>query len=143
MDLVSMLERDEGRCYIAYPDPLTRSEPWTIGVGHTGPEVHGGLVWNDEQIDAARDADIDEATEGCRENFPWFDALNEPRQAVLVSMAFQMGIHRLLGFVNTLKAIGDGKYGAAADGMRSSVWAHQTPLRAIRLAEQMETGEWV
>ena len=29
----------------------------TIGIGHTGPEVHLGLHWTDEQVKAAFDAD--------------------------------------------------------------------------------------
>lgn len=37
----------------AYPDPGSRDgKPWTIGWGHTGPEVHKGLVWTQEQADA-------------------------------------------------------------------------------------------
>lgn len=49
----------EGREYKAYKDPLSKDGlPITIGIGHTGPEVHLGLVWNDEQIDAAFAADI-------------------------------------------------------------------------------------
>lgn len=31
---------------------------WTIGIGHTGPEVHAGLVWTQEQVDAAFRADL-------------------------------------------------------------------------------------
>jgi lysozyme len=27
----------------AYPDPATGSEPWTIGWGHTGPDIHKGM----------------------------------------------------------------------------------------------------
>lgn len=37
----------------AYPDPGSRDgKPWTIGWGHTGPEVVEGLVWTQEQADA-------------------------------------------------------------------------------------------
>ena len=44
----------EGREYNAYRDPGSKNGlPITIGIGHTGPEVHLGLVWNDEQIDSA------------------------------------------------------------------------------------------
>jgi len=32
--------------------------PWTIGVGHTGPEVHEGLEWTDAQVDAAYASDL-------------------------------------------------------------------------------------
>lgn len=138
-----MLERDEGREHAAYPDPLTRAEPWTIGIGHTGPEVHRGLVWTDAQIDAAFAADVAEATKGCIEQFsPWFQQLNEPRQAVLIAMTFQMGIHRLLAFTNTLAAVRDQHFDLAANGMRASIWAHQTPKRAARMAYQMAQGAW-
>lgn len=38
----------------AYPDPGSKDgKPWTIGWGHTGPEVSKGLVWTQEQADAA------------------------------------------------------------------------------------------
>jgi lysozyme len=38
----------------AYPDPGSKNgEPWTIGWGHTGPEVKPGLVWTQSQADAA------------------------------------------------------------------------------------------
>src|SRR5471030_3220045 len=39
----------------AYLD--TRGIP-TIGIGHTGPEVHMGLVWSDAQIQTAFASDI-------------------------------------------------------------------------------------
>lgn len=43
----------------AYPDPGSKNgEPWTIGWGHTGPEVKRGLVWTQEQADAAFLVDI-------------------------------------------------------------------------------------
>lgn len=49
----------EGREYKAYKDPLSKDGlPITIGIGHTGPEVHMGLVWDDKQIDDAFAADI-------------------------------------------------------------------------------------
>lgn len=31
---------------------------WTIGVGHTGPEVHEGLVWTDAQVEEALAKDL-------------------------------------------------------------------------------------
>lgn len=33
----------EGVRLTAYPDPGTHGAPWTIGVGHTGPEVKPGM----------------------------------------------------------------------------------------------------
>lgn len=38
---------------VAYPDPGSKDgKPWTIGWGHTGPEVVKGLRWTQEQADA-------------------------------------------------------------------------------------------
>jgi lysozyme len=49
------LEQREGIRTQAYQD--TRGI-WTIGVGHTGPEVHAGLVWSAQQVSDALAADI-------------------------------------------------------------------------------------
>lgn len=44
---------------VAYPDPGSKDgKPWTIGWGHTGPEVVKGLVWTQAQADAAFVVDI-------------------------------------------------------------------------------------
>jgi lysozyme len=140
--LKAQLTSFEGRKNVAYPDPLTGGAPWTIGIGHTGPEVHEGLVWTDEQVDAAFALDCIEAEAECQQHFPWFNLLNEPRQAVLIGMCFQMGSARVFKFTNTLAAMRDGRFADAADGMCMSQWAKQTPSRATKLARQMHTGEW-
>lgn len=142
MNLRDQLIGFEGWVNTAYPDPLTHAEPFTIGVGHTGPEVHQGLTWGDTLISDTLDADIATATQECKESFPWFDQLNEPRQAVLIGAVFQMGLSRLLKFVHMLADIRDQRWPNAAEELRSSVWATQTPKRTIRLAHQLETGEW-
>ena len=69
-------------------------------------------------------------------------ACGESRQAVLVSMAYQMGVSGLSGFRNTLKAVADGQWADAAKGMLDSKWARQTPARANRHANQMLSGVW-
>lgn len=47
------ITKDAENCrLVAYPDPGTGAAPWTIGWGHTGPEVHPGLVWTQAQADA-------------------------------------------------------------------------------------------
>lgn len=44
----------------AYPDPGSGGDPWTIGWGHTGPEVVPGLAWTQEQCDAAFTSNLEE-----------------------------------------------------------------------------------
>lgn len=43
----------------AYPDPATGGDPWTIGVGHTGPDVYPGLVIDEAQADELLRQDIE------------------------------------------------------------------------------------
>jgi lysozyme len=160
------IAREEGRVATAYPDPLSPlgracareglsparwaavpeaadlcGAPWTIGVGHTGPEVRRGLAWTDAQIDAALAADLARATDALDRRLPWWRRLCDERQDVLVQMAFQMGADRLLGFRQALAALREGAFDAAADAVLDSAWARtQTPRRAARLAQQLRTG---
>lgn len=67
---------------------------------------------------------------------------NSPRLAVLLSMAHQMGLAGLLGFIQTLKFIQMQAWSNVRQNMLKSLWAQQTPQRAARHAEQMYTGEW-
>jgi len=46
---------EEEKRNVAYLDPVGI---WTIGYGHTGPEVVEGLVWTDEQCDEALKRDL-------------------------------------------------------------------------------------
>jgi lysozyme len=140
MNLRDQLIAEEGYRNSAYLDTLGIP---TIGVGHTGPEVHLGLTWTDEQVNATLDADIAKKTAEVVYALPWFGKLNEPRQAVLLQMAFQMGTHGLLGFPRTLAAVHDGNWDEAANGMLMSKWAEQTPARARRLSRQMRLGTWI
>lgn len=73
-------------------------------------------------------------------SFPWFEGLDPVRQRAVIDMRFNLGPHRLRGFTNTLRAIGEQRYGDAADGMLASKWAMQTKRRAVRLAAMMRTG---
>ena len=138
MDLKSQLLREEGTESCAYQDSLGY---WTIGVGRLIDARKGGGLSSDE-IDFLLENDIKKITEQIHKFLPWVSKLNEPRQAVMLQMAFQMGIRGLLGFKRTLGSIEDGQFAEAADEMLQSEWAKQTPERANRLAQQMETGEW-
>ena len=138
MTLTEQLRRDEGIESCAYQDSLGY---WTIGVGRLIDARKGGGLSNDE-IDYLLDNDIKAKTAEVLRALPWVARLSEPRRAVLVNMAFQMGTRGLLAFRMTLGSIEDGHYGEAALGMLDSTWAKQTPARAMRLATQMETDQW-
>jgi lysozyme len=56
-------------------------------------------------------------------------------------MVFQMGITGFLGFKRTQTFLKWGEYDRAAEEMLDSDWAEQTPGRAQRIANAMETDE--
>lgn len=63
---------------------------WTIGWGHTGPEVRGGLVWTLQQCDEALDRDLAIADETVGELWPGQQF--SPRQrAALISLVYNLG----------------------------------------------------
>lgn len=58
---LQLTENFEGCKLEAYPDPGSGGDPWTIGYGHTGPDVHPGLTWTVDQAQAALSADMNHA----------------------------------------------------------------------------------
>ena len=139
MDLKSQLLREEGAESCAYQDSLGF---WTIGVGRLIDSRKGGGLSN-EEIDFLLENDIKTKTREVLLALPWMPRLSDPRQAVLIGMAFQMGIGGLLKFKRMLSAVETGQYGEAAMEMLDSKWAQQTRERAKRLARQIITGDWV
>jgi lysozyme len=135
--LVDDLEGDEGLRLTAYQDTVG---VWTIGYGHTGPEVVPGLVWTDDEASDALGADIARAEASLDAQLPWWRTLNDVRQDVIVEMAFNLGVGGLLRFKHMLADVEAGLYGLAAAQMLMSEWADQVGARAMRLSILMEHG---
>jgi lysozyme len=69
--------------------------------------------------------------------------LNEARKAVLVNMAFNMGVSGLLAFKKTLGYIRLKMYKEASVEMLDSAYGRgKTKNRALELSAQMESGEF-
>lgn len=84
--------------------------------------------------------DIDAAERALDRRWPWWRAMNAPRQRVLLNMCFNMGPARLATFVQALARMAEGEFGRAASAMLASLWATQVGARSIRLATMMRTG---
>lgn len=65
---------------------------------------------------------------------------NEPRKAVLLGMAYQLGTTGLLKFKGMLAAITREDWVTAKVEGLDSLWARQTPVRANRQMEVLLTG---
>jgi lysozyme len=122
--------------HIPYKDTMGKL---TIGYGHNLAD--NGL--KQKFADLVLDDDIADAVYELVSVHPWVEALDVPRQAVLIEMAFNMGMRRLSGFRQMLQAVRDREWDQAAVEMLDSVWADQVGNRAMRLAEQMRVGRWI
>lgn len=88
-----MVEDWEGNILTAYPDPGTGGEPWTIGYGHTGPDVNPGLTITQEQADALLASDLQKFERDV--NGVCGDATNQNQFDALVSFAYNCGFGNL------------------------------------------------
>ena len=113
----------------------------TIGVGRN--VAKDGLGISQEEAEFMLMNDIERVEEEIK-NFP-IEHLNEARRAIIIDMAFNMGITRF----NTTKwpkffrAIANEDYGTASKEMLDSNWARQTKRRSARLSNMMLLGDWI
>lgn len=110
----------------------------TIGIGFNLDDV--GLY--PEEVEFIFNNRIRRVEEDLERVFPWYHELDEVRQAVVLDMAYNMGLKTLLTFKRTMGSIRDGNYKLAAAQMLESLWAKQVGARAERLSRMMETGKW-
>ena len=133
--LIHQLVEHEGEKLHAYKDSLGYL---TIGVGRLiDPKRGGGITQEESRYLLANDI-VKKITQ-LNLRLPWWRDLSDIRQQVLVDMTFNLGIDGLLKFKNTLRAIREGRFSDAANGMRDSLWYVQVKARrGERLALMME-----
>ena len=135
-----LIAREEGFEPLPYSDTLG----WlTIGHGFLiDKRKPGAGITEEESLLILRHRLRNRVAPQLDAKIPWWRNLNGPRRAVLLSMAWQMGVPGLLRFKNTLAAIEEGDYARGARGMMASLWARQTPGRAYRHAKVIERGRF-
>ncbi len=132
-DLDELLIYHEGLRLKPYMDS---GNTLTIGVGRNLEEL--GI--SREEALVLLHNDIARVSRELDASLPWWKQLSDTRQKVLISMAFNLGIAKLLGFTGMLSALENGDYSAAAEHMLDSRWASQVGTRAVELAYLMENG---
>ena len=138
------LIRDEGEVLHVYTDS---NGYLSLGVGRLVDPKKGGKISRAESEFMLHN-DILKVQLLLDKYLPWWRKLSEVRQRVLANMAFNLGVGPspedpeggLLEFKNTLAAMEQGDYEAAARGMGASLWATQVGPRATRLIKQMREG---
>lgn len=136
--IIARLVADEGEILHAYEDHLGYL---TIGVGRLIDKRRGGGLTQEESRYLLRN-DIHRKSSDLRARFDWFNLLDDARQAVILCMAFQLGVNGVANFKKMIAAINRGDYKTAALEALDSGWAKQTPERAQRMAQILRSGVW-
>lgn len=151
--LKSELVRDEGLRLSAYKDtvgcltigvgrnldgnPLSRDELSLVGHNCRTKPI------TEEQAMCLLENDVARVMLQLDKALSWWVTLDEVRRRVLINMAFNMGIKKLLGFKRFLMTLNNASYAEAATEMLDSKWAEQVGKRADRLSIMMRTGKTV
>ena len=128
---------NEGIRKTAYKDTLNN---WTIGVGHLirlpDEEYLLDKELTDLEVDQIFITDLNQAIDDARK---FIDADSIPDEAfeVVVDMAFNLGLPKLMAFQNFQQALRDKDFVKASYEMLDSLWAKQLPNRSKRLAKIM------
>jgi GH24 family phage-related lysozyme (muramidase) len=92
----TLLKTWEGCRLSTYPDPASGGAPWTIGYGHTGPEVVPGLTITQVQAEAWLKQDVAEAAAAVDRLLIGVTLTSRQRDA-LISFCFNVGPRALEG----------------------------------------------
>lgn len=133
MDLAKVKKRliqEEGKKHFPY---RCSADKISIGVGRNLEDR--GI--SDITIDQMLDEDIDICVGELRQNLSWFDNAPSGIQDVLIDLAFNMGVPKLLTFVKTLELLRTSQYAKASDELLRSRYAAMLPNRSGRNAEMI------
>lgn len=120
----------KGATFIGYP---------TIGYGHNLAARPITKPIAEAMLEQDLDATIDELRASLF-TAGWFDALDPIRQAVVIDMAFNLGVRGIGEFARMRQALAAKHYAMASKEMLRSRWADQVGARARELALIMQTG---
>jgi len=133
-----LTEQFEGCKLTAYPDPATGGAPWTIGYGHTGPDVYLGLTITQEQAEELLMQDTKKAAAAV--NAKVTGDITQEEFDALVDFVFNVGAGNFAAST-LLKKVNSGDiHGAAAEFEKWDMAAgkHMAGLLRRRHAEAEE-----
>ena len=135
--LKEQIKHSEGVRTTAYKDTLNN---WTTGVGHLirlpDEEYLLEKELTKEEVDQIFMTDLNQAIDDARK-FISEDSIPEEAFFVVVDMAYNLGLPKLMRFQNFQQALRDKDFVQASFEMLDSLWAKQLPNRSKRLAKQM------
>jgi lysozyme len=126
-NVLNELKKDED--FVAHPYNDSLGIP-TIGYGTKLPidEIEAELLLEKRFNDTLMEV---------KKNIYFFEDLSECAKEVILNMAYNLGVPRLLKFKRMLKALEVKDYRTAAKEMVDSLWYRQVGSRATRLVVKM------
>lgn len=129
-DGIALIKRFEGCKLESYSDPATGGDPWTVGFGHTGPEVIPGTQITEDQADAYLRADL-ERFEKCVDKVLMVPVTQSQFDAC-VSLAFNIGCRNFQSSTLVKKLNAQDDIGAADQFLRWNMAAGKEILGLTR-----------
>ncbi len=114
---IDLIKRNEGCVLDAYPDPATGGDPWTIGYGHTGPDVAEGLSITQERAEELLRQDLGRFQDGVDDLIAENATISDSQYGAMVSLAFNIGLGNFRAS-SVLRDHNAGDNQAAADAFR-------------------------
>lgn len=87
---IAIIARWEGCKLVAYPDPASGGDPYTIGFGATGPGIGPGVTWTLEQAEERLERDVRRFMDGVTERLERY--ANPAQVAAMTSLAYNIGL---------------------------------------------------
>ena len=132
-EVINSLQLEEGWSPTVYK---CSEKQWTIGYGrNVDPKTGLGLSREEGTYLLAND--VRRTIRELETAFPFFAELDQARTAVLIELAFQLGLPRLRKFRKMLVALEANNFYAASLELLDSKFARQVPARANRLATRL------
>ncbi|ALV24926.1 phage lysozyme, putative [Campylobacter iguaniorum] len=143
MSLKDSIKLNEGFRDRVYKDSLGKD---TIGYGflvsalnNDELELNGGFIepMSKDVADKILELKLKKLKSDLFGILPWLKQKPLNIQEALAEMAYQLGISKMMGFVNTLEYIKNGDYEQAKVNLKSSLWYKQTPKRVENLINEL------
>lgn len=140
LDAVRLAEAEGGIAVLnAYWDNI--GKVWTIGYGHTGPDVVEGLTCTPGEAEQWLESDLLHASSNAQRLREWPDLDTDARQSAVTELVFNMGLGEWVKFLKTRAAIEAQEWATAGAELVNSAWASQVGgERSGRLRRWLETG---
>lgn len=116
---IDLIKHFEGCRLHAYPDPATGGAPFTIGYGHTGPEVLPFGEWSQAQAEMSLSRDLGKVEQQLLKCIA--TDINDNQFSACVSLVFNIGIGNFTNSTLLKKIDANDLTGAADEFLR---WNH-------------------